>query len=205
MKTKLCTTFLCSLRVSSRNLCRELYVCVCVCVQLSLLLTLFPPFLTTLPFHCPRCFCILHAHLLHFLQLKSKLSSIRSICRLGRDTAPLHTLPRFQSCPTPLALAKHPLPAPLDALWQSSCLVTHTSYGTFPCCFSHFQFKIAAAAAAIPSRPASDLSTQKRQHPIECVVFELQLNIRQIIHNFFVYNRVFVAFHSLHPLPIVSA
>lgn len=33
MKTKLCTTFLCSLRVSSRNLCRELYVCGCVCVS----------------------------------------------------------------------------------------------------------------------------------------------------------------------------
>lgn len=124
--------------------------CVCVCVVIPASSTSASPpgnFAILLP----PLFLHLAAHLLHFLQLKSKLSSIRSICRLGRESAtPLLSSPSHLLITS--SQASH------EPLWASSSLVTHThthirtSYATFRC-FSHFQFEIAAAAASPLPRP----------------------------------------------------
>lgn len=104
--------------VSRRNLCKDVHVCVCVCVVIpASSASASPPGTFAIPL--PPLFLHLAAHLLHFLQLKSKLSSIRSICRLGRESAT-----------PPLPSPSHPLitssQASHEPLWASSSLVTHT-------------------------------------------------------------------------------
>lgn len=122
--------------------------CGCMYVCVLLLLLALPPSNFAIPL--PPLFLHLAAHLLHFLQLKSKLSSIRSICRLGRESAPALPSP---SLLFPLSLKPHKnLFGHLQAwLHTHKHTYIHTSYATI-CCFCHFQFEIAAAAAPL-TRP----------------------------------------------------
>lgn len=68
-------------------------------------------------FHCLRWHSVLlldvFCSLLQFLQHKSKLSSIRSICRLGRDL--VNTPPTMQNYPPP------PVPRPLAPTSMHVC------------------------------------------------------------------------------------
>lgn len=93
-------------------------MCVCVCsYPCFFYYYLSPPGNFAIPL--PPLFLHLAAHLLHFLQLKSKLSSIRSICRLGRESA----TPLLSSPSHPLITSSQ---ASHEPLWASSSLVTHT-------------------------------------------------------------------------------
>jgi len=73
------------------------------------LIPFFPP--TDIPFYCLMFFC----SLLQFLQHKSKLSSIRSICRLGRDLVNTPPPPHTHFHP-PQCKITHPIDTPTQLL-----------------------------------------------------------------------------------------
>lgn len=126
--------------------CACVSVGVCMCVY-SFYYLLSP--LAILPFHCPRCFCIL----------------LRICCTFYNSNRNCHPFAQF----VVLAARVHPPSPPLrySSHFLSSLTRTylgifklgyththtyiHTSYATIRC-FCHFQFEIAAAAAPL-TRP----------------------------------------------------
>lgn len=119
--------------VSRRNLCRAVHVWVWVIVGVcsypySFDYLLSP--LAILPFHCPRCFCILQRICCTFYNSNRNCHPFPQFVVLeSRECTPFPPLPRnsFLTLPT-FSQASH------EPIWASSSLVTHTHAYTHIIC-----------------------------------------------------------------------
>lgn len=130
-------------------------LCVCVCVVIPTTSTSASP-LAILPFHCPRCFCILQRICCTFYNSNRNCHPFAQFVVLAASVPPLHS-------PLPPTLLSLPLKPHMNLFghlqaWLHKHSHTSTSYATFRC-FSHFQFEIAAAAASPLPRPRLCSST----------------------------------------------
>lgn len=130
--------------------------CLCVCVVIPASSTTTYPPLAILPFHCPRCFCILQRICCTFYNSNRNCHPFAQFVVLAARVPPLYS-------PLPPTLLSLPLKPHMNLFghlqaWLHTHSHTRTSYATFRC-FSHFQFEIAAAAASPLPRPRLCSST----------------------------------------------